>query len=81
MIEKKFESEIKQYDREAAGMLSNHLHNTIQLMETMKQVKRNSGQMDSDMKGVSVLRVSFKVVFPSSSSDDIFFHQKIAMLI
>ena len=58
VIEKKFESEIRQYDREAAGMLCNHLHNTIQLMETMKQVKRSSGQIDSDMKGVSLLRTS-----------------------
>ena len=61
VIEKKYESEIRQYEREAAGMLSKHLHNTIQLMETMKQVKRNSGQIDSDMKGVSVLIHSVKL--------------------
>ena len=70
VIEKKYESEIRQYERETAGMLSNHLHNTIQLMETMKQVKRNSGQIDSDMKGVSVLIHSIRSVHTELSDSD-----------
>ena len=48
VIEKKCETEIKRYEKETAEMLSNHLHNTIQLVDTMKKVKRNSGKADRD---------------------------------
>ena len=53
LIEKKYESEIRRFEKETAEMLSNHLHNTIELLDTIKKVKRNSGQVDSDVKEVS----------------------------
>ena len=55
LIERKYETEIRRYERETLDMLGNHLHNTIQLRNILKQVKRNSGQTDEDMYQVSLI--------------------------
>ena len=59
LIEKNYESEIRRYEKETAEMLSNHLHNTTELFDTIKQVKRNSGQVNSDVKEVSCFVLFF----------------------